>query len=55
MVSIIPYPYDLYGIFRFYRADYVPNYLRLPQLFDSGIFKGVFRHPPLTIARQRQA
>ena len=34
---------------------YVPNYLRLPQLFDSGIFKGVFRHPPLTIARQRQA
>ena len=21
MVSIIPYPYDLYGIFRFYRAD----------------------------------
>ena len=23
MVSIIPYPYDLYGIFRFYRADYV--------------------------------
>jgi hypothetical protein len=23
MVSIIPYPYDLYGIFRFYRADYL--------------------------------
>ena len=23
MVSIIPYPYDLYGIFMFYRADYV--------------------------------
>ena len=23
MVSIIPYPYDLYGIFRFYMADFV--------------------------------
>ncbi len=36
-------------------ACYVPNYLRLPRPFDSGIFKGNFRHPPLTIARQRQA
>gem|GEM_PF-5770512 len=34
---------------------YVPNYLRLPRPIDSGIFKGVFRHTPLTIARQRQA
>ena len=34
---------------------YVPNYLRLPRHFDSGIFKGIFSHTPLTIARKRQA
>ena len=39
---------------RFKLECYVPNYLRLPRPFDSGIFKDFFRHPPLTIARQRQ-
>jgi type I restriction enzyme M protein len=46
-------PFDLKKVLG--DACYVPNYLRLPRPIDSGIFKGVFRHTPLTIARKRQA
>ena len=51
------YIYDMPCDIKYVSLDrcYVPNYLRLPRHFDSGIFKGIFCQTPLIIARKRQA